>query len=372
VEGFGVSETDAEDVAPKVHARGESLARESWLRALGERAEHGVVLYDETGRAVCANSSARRIVGRALALRVPFDEHTLALALEESDGAPVATVSHPVTLALRGVETHDREVFISVGSTRRAFLTDASPVRDALGRIEGAILTLKDFAELERGHAFREAFLARAGHELRNPLAALVTATQVLERRAKKRGEPPDRALEIVTESVQNLHRLVEDLLDLSRIGRGKFELKLERVPLGPILLAGVEDVRRAHPGADIQILVVGDVAEGEWDPDRIRQLVRNLVVNAIVHGRPPVEVRISAQEPTRVSFRIRDHGDGVALSRREEVLKPFVRRDRNVGLGLGLAIAFEIARAHGGRLWLADPEDGKGGCAAHVELPLC
>ena len=173
-----------------------------------------------------------------------------------------------------------------------------------------------------------------------------------------------------MVESVGNLHRLVEDLLDLSRIGRGKFELKRERVPLGPILLAAVEDARRAHNGAEVAMLVVGDLVVGDWDPDRIRQLVRNLVDNAIVHGRPPVDVRLLSVQGGRVAFRVRDHGDGVPPSRREEVLKPFVRRDRNVGLGLGLALATEITRAHGGRLWIGDPEEGGAGCSVHVELP--
>lgn len=355
---------------PPVPAR-DLPAHDLRLAALAERSEHGLILYDPAGRALVANSTAEWLVGRQVPLHVSFDEHTLVLGLEDEAGSPLPTATHPVTLALRGVSTHDIQTFLPHGSSqRRAVLADASPIRAADGKIEGAVLTLKDLAELERAQAFREAFLARAGHELRNPLAALVTATQVLERRAKKRGDAPDRALEIVVESVSNLHRLVEDLLDLSRIGRGKLELKRVRVPLGPILLAAVEDARRAHPGAQVETLVVGDVAQGEWDPDRIRQLVRNLVDNAIVHGKPPVDVKLLSAAGGRVAFRVRDHGEGVPAGRREEVLKPFVRRDRNVGFGLGLAIATEIARAHGGHLTLGETDDGGPGCAVVVELP--
>jgi signal transduction histidine kinase len=226
--------------------------------------------------------------------------------------------------------------------------------------------------EEQRAAAFREAFLARAGHELRNPLGALTTAAQILARRAKKRGDPPDRALEIVLESVQNLTKLVEELLDLSRIGRGRLELeRTPNTPLGPILVAAAEDTRRVFPEANVEVLVAGEICTGTWDATRLRQAVRHLIENAIVHGKPPIDVKAMAVGPDSVTFRVRDHGEGVPPARRDEVLRPFVRRDRNVGLGLGLAIVTEIARAHGGRCWIGDPEDGQSGCAAFFQIPL-
>ena len=187
---------------------------------------------------------------------------------------------------------------------------------------------------------------------------------------AKKKGETPDRALEIVVESVQNLQKLVEELLDLSRIGRGRLELEVQSVPLGPIVATAADDARKRFKDAVVEVKLDGDVAVGEWDPNRLRQAVRNLIENAIVHGKPPCELVATQVSPELVRISVRDHGEGVPRDRREEVLKPFVRRDRNVGMGLGLAIVTEIVRAHGGRFWLGDPEEGTG-CAAFVELPL-
>jgi|SRR5579871_4825140 len=346
---------------------------ETWLRALGDGlTENGVILYDAVGRVVFGSAAARRILGRPVPISVPFEEHLAGLGLEGSEARPLPLVDHPAALALRGVETRSLQAFVrrSSGGPRATLLVDAFPTRSPAGQVQGAFLVLRDAEEIERAQVFRETFLARAGHELRTVLAALVTATQVLERRAKKRGEGQDRALEIVVESVSGLRKLVEDLLDLSRIGRGMLELKKTRLPLGPILRAAAEDARRDHPEAQVETFVPGDVISGSWDADRVRQMVRNLVENGIVHGRPPVLVSVASLDPEQVSILVRDHGDGVPAERRNEVLKPFVRRDRDVGLGLGLAIASEIARAHGGRLSLADPEEGSG-CAVTIELPL-
>ena len=329
-------------------------------------------------------------VGAANGFLAGFDEaflvptqpirHPGFLTGEQSDASAGAAMllrefhRQHVLVDLGTVEMHDRNVFAvrSPGAPRVALVLDATPIRGADGRAQGALLVLRDVGEEERAAAFREAFLARAGHELRNPLGALTTATQILARRAKKRGDPPDRALEIVLESVGNLTKLVEELLDLSRIGRGRFELeRTPNIPLGSILVAAAEDTRRRFPESNVEVLVAGDICSGNWDPARLRQAVRHLLENAIVHGKPPVDVKVVTLGVESVVLRVRDHGDGIPAERREEVLRPFVRRDRNVGLGLGLAIVSEIARAHGGRCWIGETEDGRAGCAAFVELPF-
>jgi signal transduction histidine kinase len=99
-----------------------------------------------------------------------------------------------------------------------------------------------------------------------------------------------------------------------------------------------------------------------------VRQVVRNLVDNGIVHGRNEVRVVVDDVSSDRVRFSVRDKGPGIAPERRAEVLQPFVRHERDVGHGLGLALASEITRAHGGRLWIAADEGA--GCAVFVELP--
>ena len=345
----------------------------AWLGQLGERlTEHGVVFYDGRGRVVAANEASGRILGRPVLVGTRFDEQAKAFCLEEEGATPLPPSEHPVALALLGVETHDRTVYASRAASAPlvAVQLDASPLRGSDGRVTGALMVLRDLTEIRRAEAFREAFLARAGHELRNPLGALATAVQILERRARKRSDPPDRALEIVVESVKNLQKLVEQMLDLSRIGRGRLVLERSRSPLGVILHAAAADVRARFPDAKIEVSVSTEEVSGVWDGGRIRQAVRAALENAVVHGRPPVVVELVAGGPLVARFRVVDRGDGVLPERRDEALQPFVRRDRQVGLGLGLAIVSEICRAHGGRFWLDDPGGGPG-CAACFELPL-
>jgi PAS domain-containing protein len=131
-------------------------AREASLRALAERlTEHGVVVHDARGRPVLANTSARRILGRPPVLGADLDEHAQALGLESTDGSPLAVADNPITTALRGVETRDRMLGVRKADGVTPVLASAWPVRGHDDRIEGAVLVLRDLAEIERAQACR-------------------------------------------------------------------------------------------------------------------------------------------------------------------------------------------------------------------------
>ena len=213
---------------------------------------------------------------------------------------------------------------------------------------ESTLLSERRSAEL------REQFIAVLGHDLRNPLASIDAAVQIVGREPlSERGR---RVMTLVGRSVERMAGLIDDVLDFAR-GRLGGGLPIETatdVPLAPILLQVVDELRGIHPDrvVDADLDAVGRV---RCDPGRMGQLLSNLLANALTHGGGdgPVLVRGATASGT---FELSVSNDGAPIPPEavEHLFKPFVRasaRPAQQGLGLGLYIASEIARAHGGTL---------------------
>ena len=224
------------------------------------------------------------------------------------------------------------------------------------------------YVEAREAVRMRDDFLTVAAHELRTPLTTLRLQAQQLAR-----GPNATDTARSLLRSVERLCRLVDQLLDVSRMGGDKLRLQLERGDLRAIVRdvadRFVEEAQRS--GCTIEIGDDGPV-HADFDPLRIEQVVANLLVNAIKYGRgKPIEVSVR-HEGTLARLIIRDHGIGVA---REEQARIFERFARAVsvreygGLGLGLFISKQIVDAHGGNIRVtSDPGDG---ATFTVDLPL-
>jgi signal transduction histidine kinase len=149
---------------------------------------------------------------------------------------------------------------------------------------------------------------------------------------------------------------MISDLLDFTR-GRlgGGIPIAPARIALRPLIQRVVEEAGAAHPGAHIRLTGASDDLEGEWDPDRLAQLVTNLIGNAIQHGRPRAPVRVTLEERgPRVLIQVHNQGPPIPPGELTHVFEPFRRAAGDAvapGLGLGLFIVQEIARAHGGEV---------------------
>jgi signal transduction histidine kinase/DNA-binding response OmpR family regulator len=304
----------------------------------------------------------------------------------------------------RRVEGKDRLVRLDDGHGR---LRDTYwnfvylPVRDADGRVEGVMtfdLEVTDQVvarrkieeqaqalaeanrEAERARAAAEAanrgkdeFLAMLGHEMRNPLAPILTSLQLMRIRGGK-----SREHAIIERQVDHLVRLVDDLLDISRITQGKIDLKKERLELIDAVLGGVEiaspllEARRQH--LDIRVPQEGLPVVG--DPDRLAQVVSNLVTNASKYSELGTTIRITAERlGAAARLRVRDNGVGIAPDMLTHVFEPFVQQPQSLerskgGLGLGLAIVRSLVELHGGRASASSDGLGKGSTFV-IDLPL-
>ena len=247
--------------------------------------------------------------------------------------------------------------------------TDAPLEARIQRRTEQLERTLQEYANAARA---KDEFLAMLGHELRNPLAPMMTALQLMRLRGMESKE-----LEILVRQTTHLTRLVDDLLDVSRIATGKMELHKLPVELSQIAVRAVELVGPLLTQRQ-QRLEVDVPSEGlavDADLDRMAQVVGNLLANASKYSDPRSRIRIrGSREGPWVRCSVTDDGIGISPEMLPGVFEPFVQQPETVrqsrgGLGLGLTIVRSLVQQHGGRVQAMSEGLGRGSEFV-VELP--
>jgi signal transduction histidine kinase len=227
--------------------------------------------------------------------------------------------------------------------------------------------------ELSDAIRLRDEFLSVASHELRTPLQVLNLKLDSIQRQTLRMGPAAAKlhsGVESAIRQTARLARLIDELLDVSRIASGRLEINREDVDLSALVaevLARLRDLIERH-GCSVELHAAPAVT-GRWDRLRVEEVVVNLVTNAAKYGGPgAIEVSLSdAGGAARVD--VRDHGRGIALEQQPQLFNRFFRASREAGgLGLGLYITRQIVEAHGGRI-AVDSRPGEGACFT-VELP--
>jgi PAS domain S-box-containing protein len=267
----------------------------------------------------------------------------------------------------------------------RWFLARATPLKDERGRVIKWFGTTSDIDDAQRaGETLREAdrrkdeFLAMLGHELRNPLSAIANAVRLWQD-ATNEAAAAEFARDVISRQTGNLSRLVEDLLDVTRISEGKIELRQRPVDVGHAINRGVESVRsliqeRRHEldltlAGGGQLLVMAD-------PMRLEQIITNLLTNAAKYtpdgGRITVVLRHEGRDAV---ITVSDNGIGIAPEMLPKIFDLFAQADRSLdrtsgGLGIGLNLCHHLVALHGGTI--SAHSNGLGqGAAFTVRLPI-
>ena len=245
-------------------------------------------------------------------------------------------------------------------------VTDEVAARNEMGRLR---------ASAEAANRAKDEFLAMLGHELRNPLAPILTALQLMTLRGDS-GSLKERT--VIDRQVRHLVRLVDDLLDVSRIARGKVDLRRQFVEIGHIVAMAVETssplLEKRHHRLDVEVPASGLGVHG--DVTRLTQVVVNVLSNAAKYTEPHGRIRVAAtQAGDVVELRVRDNGVGISAEMLPRVFELFSQERQTLdrahgGLGLGLTIVRSLVELHGGSV--EAHSDGVGhGSEFVLRLPL-
>jgi signal transduction histidine kinase len=308
----------------------------------------GVIATDPRGRIVTANPAARRLLGYSNHAELP-DLPTLFR---------VKAARAAVDSVLAGEAVQDQEVeFDGVTLTLNARPLPAG----------GAVLVLHDLTEIRRLEAVRRDFVANVSHELKTPLTSISGYAETLAEGGVD-AATAKRFLGTIVTNAQRMQRLVDDLLDLSRIEAGRWQPNPQRMPLEQIATEcwGMFRERAAAKRASFVTAIAPDATQLLVDPDAIRHILQNLMDNALRYvpeGGTITCRSVRADGGTVVS--VEDNGSGIPGDHLPRIFERFYRVDPSRsrdegGTGLGLAIVKHIVEAHGGRVW-AESARGEG-----------
>ena len=237
----------------------------------------------------------------------------------------------------------------------------------------------REISALKEASRLKDEFVSIVSHELRSPLTPIRGFVQLVARDLARKGGNKEHIARLNSAAghVDRMTRLVDDLLDVSRLKAGSLDLRRSNVDLLDICREVISDRKAGEMQQELLFDENPGEVAGYWDPDRLYQVIDNLVGNAVKYSPPDGKITISvANDPDHqtASVTVSDEGPGIAVSEREHVFSAFFRtseaaRGQIAGLGLGLYICQELVTAHGGAI--AVDESTSGGAAFTVSLPI-
>jgi PAS domain S-box-containing protein len=258
--------------------------------------------------------------------------------------------------------------FITSESGRRYGPADLTLAEDLAHRAAVAIDNARLYAELRQTDRLKDEFLAMLAHELRNPLAPIRNALYIMKQSGAG-GGAFEQAQDMADRQVRHMARLLDDLLDVARINRGRIELRKETVDVAVITQRTVEAMRplideRRH---ELTVSLADEPLHVEADPTRLEQVLTNLLNNAAKYTDPGGRITVSAgREDGEVVLRVRDTGIGIAPDILPRIFDLFVQAERRLdrsqgGIGIGLTLVRKLIELHGGRIEATSAGIGQG-----------
>ena len=339
---------------------------------LGELLPDGLLILDPDMRIAYANRTALDMTG--------YSENELVgklcsetLAARDLDGRDLSNDWHPST-KLRSVSGVTEQTVVLRKRDGRDLVTSLSGSfqRDPSGRISTAVVTFRNNARRSRTGVSGMEIVSTVSHELRSPLTSVKGYTSLLINRWDRlRDDQKQMMLEQVNHDADRVTRLITELLDISRLETGRLRLRRQLVDLPKLAGSVVEKVRLEYPELDARVEFAEGFPKVYADPDKVEQVLTNLVENACKYG-SPTGLRIDAAlGEDSVSVSVADRGDGIPAEDLPKVFTKFFRRaeGRPTGSGLGLWISRGLVESHGGDL-TAESNIGSGSTFTFT-LPL-
>jgi two-component system CheB/CheR fusion protein len=370
----------ARDVTPLLQAQRELEERQAQIRLLLDSTAEAIVGLDRDGRCTFCNPAFARMLG------VDDCEPLIGRSIHELIHQPHESRVNGANHSARDCRLHracrdgtaihvdDELVARADGSTIQVEYW-SHPIRRN-DRVVGAVMTCLDITdrklaetEVQVQSRRREQFLAMLSHELRNPLAAVLNAIRLMAHAPDGDTDTQLRCREVVERQSRHMARLLDDLLDVSRITRGKFELRKEDLDLRRAIEAAIESTapRRAERGIELVVDMPGVPIAVRGDSNRLQQVVVNLLSNAATYSPPGTRNTLAlAVDGADAVIRVKDQGFGIDAAIMDSIFELFVQGDQHLdrsmgGLGVGLSLARSIVELHAGTIQAHSEGAGKG-----------
>jgi PAS domain S-box-containing protein len=321
----------------------------------------GVLVADAEGRVVLLNPAAERMLGRSADETIGRD-YREALPLVDAQGRDWWACTRPYDGLRSRVRQPEWLLSFEGGSGERDLLVTARYVRDADRQLSRLIVSLRDTAARTRNERSGAELVSTVAHELRSPLTSVKGFTATLLAKWDRFNDDQKKVmLQTVNSDADRVTRLISELLDVSRIEAGRLELRKQVVDIPAVIQRDFDSrIAAGEPAERFRLEAQGELPEMWVDPDKLAQVVGNLVENALRHGAGTVSVTVGPGEPAGAIVTVADEGEGIAPAALGRVFTKFWRGGGGRGgTGLGLYIAKGIIDAHGGQIEAGQAPDG-------------
>jgi PAS domain S-box-containing protein len=367
----------AHDAQRRLAAAAES--QRAQLQVIIDRIVQGIVIFNANGTVRTMNPAALALHGYSSVQEMlrRIDDFGVDFLSHYPDGRPMPPSDWPVSRSLKGELVRNFELHARNRRTGEEWVAiyNSTPVYDVLGRLESVVVTMQDITDRKRNELSlleadrrKDEFIATLAHELRNPLAPMLNAIQILQIDGDA-DVTRQRAKDIIERQVQQMARLIDDLLDISRITLGKLSLRRERIELAAVVEEAIVLARphitayehrfeRHLPAAPVRL----------WgDATRLAQVLSNLLINAAKYTPRRGQITLTVESADgEARVRVRDSGIGIAPEHLSTLFEKFSQvrsaQDRTGGgLGIGLALAKGLVHMHGGTISASSAGIGTG-----------
>jgi PAS domain S-box-containing protein len=330
----------------------------------------GVVVVDADGLVATVNPAAERILARTADETIGHDYRDV-MRFVDAQGNDWWQCTRPFDGLVTRVRQPERLLTLPApsGGRDRDLLVTANYVRDGDRRVVRLVVSLRDTAARARTERSGAELVSTVAHELRSPLTSVkgFTAT-LLTKWERFNDEQKKLMLQTVNSDADRVTRLISELLDVSRIEAGRLELRKQVVDVPSVVQRDFDARVAAGESADrFRLVTSGELPEMWVDPDKLAQVVGNLVENAVRHGAGTVNVTV-APHGDGVEVTVSDEGEGIPTQALSRIFTKFWRGGSRGGTGLGLYIAKGIVDAHGGSIEAGRAPDG--GAVLRFTLP--